>query len=52
MILRPRFPLLREWLLRVHTRRDIAKLDPRTIRDLGLAPSQMEFEAQKPFWRA
>ena len=44
--------LLCEWHMRVRTRRDIARLDHRTIRDLGLSPSQLAFEAQKPFWRA
>ena len=44
--------LLHEWLERARSRREIAKLDDRTMRDLGLAPSQMKFEAQKPFWRA
>jgi uncharacterized protein YjiS (DUF1127 family) len=43
--------LLREWRLRVRTRRHILQLDARTIRDLGLSPSQMRFEAEKPFWR-
>lgn len=40
-----------EWRLRVRTRRDTLKLDERTIRDLGLTPGQMRFEAEKPFWR-
>jgi uncharacterized protein YjiS (DUF1127 family) len=44
--------LLREWRLRVRSRRDIAKLDDRAIGDLGLCRSQMRFEARKPFWRA
>ena len=43
--------LLVEWWRRVRSRRDIALLDERTIRDLGLTPSQMKFEAAKPFWR-
>jgi len=43
--------LLREWRLRVRTRRHLLQLDARTIRDLGLSPSQMRFEAEKPFWR-
>jgi uncharacterized protein YjiS (DUF1127 family) len=43
--------LLREWRLRSLTRREIAKLDARTIGDLGLSESQMRFEATKPFWR-
>ena len=43
---------LREWRLRIRTRRQMLELDPRTIRDLGLSPSQMRFEAEKPFWRS
>ena len=26
-------------------------LDPRTLRDLGLSASDIQFEANKPFWR-
>jgi uncharacterized protein YjiS (DUF1127 family) len=52
MTLRPLKRLLREWRLRVRSPRDIAKLDRHTIGDLGLCPSQMRFEAGKPFWRA
>jgi uncharacterized protein YjiS (DUF1127 family) len=44
--------LLSEWRVRAHSRREITKLDERAIRDLGLAVSQLKFEAQKPFWRA
>ena len=44
--------LIGEWWRRWRTRRDIALLDERTIRDLGLSPGQMRFEAEKPFWRA
>ena len=44
--------LIREWRLRRLTRREIGKLDGRTIRDLGLCESQLQFEATKPFWRA
>jgi uncharacterized protein YjiS (DUF1127 family) len=44
--------LLIEWYRRARSRRDIALLDERTIRDLGLAPGQLKFEAAKPFWRA
>lgn len=43
--------LLREWHLRIRTRRQILQLDARTIRDLGLSPGQLRFEAEKPFWR-
>ncbi len=41
-----------EWAARACSRRTIANLDERSARDLGLSPSQLEFEAQKPFWRA
>jgi uncharacterized protein YjiS (DUF1127 family) len=44
--------LLREWQLRRVSRRQIGRLDPLTIRDLGLSASQLRFEAAKPFWRA
>jgi uncharacterized protein YjiS (DUF1127 family) len=43
--------LLREWHLRRTSRRQIARLDQTTIRDLGFAESQLRFEAGKPFWR-
>jgi len=46
------FRVLCEWRTRARTRRDIARLDGRTIHDLGLSPGQMQFEARKPFWRA
>jgi uncharacterized protein YjiS (DUF1127 family) len=44
--------VLREWLLRFRSRREIGSLDRRSIEDLGSTPGQMRFEAQKPFWRA
>ncbi len=43
--------LMGEWIDRARSRREISKLDERTVRDLGLTPSQIMFEAQKPFWR-
>ena len=52
MTLRPLKLFPREWRLRARSRRDIAKLDGNTIGDLGLCPSPMRFEADKPFWRA
>jgi len=33
-------------------RREIANLDSETLRDLGVCRSQIQFEANKPFWRA
>jgi uncharacterized protein YjiS (DUF1127 family) len=44
--------LIREWHRRALSRREIAKLDYCTLRDLGLSAGQMRFEARKPFWRA
>ena len=44
--------LLVEWYRRARSRREILLLDERTIRDLGLTPGQLKFEAAKPFWRA
>ncbi len=40
------------WRRRSRERRELATLDHRTIRELGLAPSAIQFEANKPFWRA
>jgi len=39
------------WRRRAQERRELANLDHRTIRDLGLSPSEIRFEANKPFWR-
>lgn len=43
--------ILGTWRRRAHERRELATLDQRTIRDLGLSPSEIQFEANKPFWR-
>jgi len=39
------------WRRRARERRELASLDHRTIRDLGLSRSEILFEANKPFWR-
>ena len=39
------------WRRRARERRELATLDRRTIRDLGLSASEIQFEASKPFWR-
>ncbi|MBY0318735.1 MAG: hypothetical protein K2X72_08445 [Reyranella sp.] len=44
--------ILTEWRRRARSRRDIGRIDYCTLRDLGLDPGQMRFEAEKPFWRA
>jgi uncharacterized protein YjiS (DUF1127 family) len=39
------------WRQRARERNELAKLDARSLRDLGLSPGQIQFEANKPFWR-
>ena len=39
------------WRRRARERRELANLDTRTLRDLGLSPGEIQFEAYKPFWR-
>ncbi len=43
--------LVATWRRRARERRELVNLDHRTIRDLGLSPSEIQFEANKPFWR-
>ena len=40
------------WRRRAQERRELANLDYRTVRDLGLSPGEIQFEANKPFWRS
>ena len=43
--------LLADWQDRAHARRELARLDERTLHDIGLNRYEAEFEARKPFWR-
>ena len=43
--------ILATWRQRTRERRELANLDHRTLRDLGLSSSEIQFEANKPFWR-
>ena len=43
--------ILATWRRRTQERRELANLDHRAIRDIGLSPSEIQFEANKPFWR-
>lgn len=43
--------ILATWRRRASERRELASLDARAIRDLGLSSGQIQFEASKPFWR-
>ena len=41
----------REWRRRAHDRAELAKLDGRMLRDIGLTEADAEFLSSKPFWR-
>ena len=43
--------ILNTWRRRVRERRELAQLDSRSLRDLGLTEGAIQFEANKPFWR-
>ncbi len=43
---------LRTWHGRARARRELAGLDHRTLRDIGVSAGEIQFEANKPFWRA
>lgn len=43
--------ILATWRERARQRRELANLDYRTMRDLGISPTDVQFEANKPFWR-
>ena len=39
------------WRARMRTRRCLAGLDARKLRELGISPAAAAFESGKPFWR-
>ena len=39
------------WLDRARQRRQLAELDDRLLRDIGVSRGDIEAEAAKPFWR-
>jgi len=43
---------LRLWRHRRAQRRELARLDRRTLQDIGIAPGMAEYEAGQPFWRS
>lgn len=43
---------LREWRRRSVDRSQLAGLDERTLRDIGLDPGVVEYEVYQSFWRA
>ena len=42
---------LREWRRRANGRLELARLDDRMLRDIGLTRFDAEYEINKPFWR-
>ncbi len=42
---------VREWRRRIRERDELARLDCRTLTDIGLSRAEAEFLANKPFWR-
>ena len=42
---------LREWRRRKNARLELARLDERMLRDIGLTRFDAEYEINKPFWR-
>ena len=43
---------LQQWRQRRRSRRELARLDDRALRDIGLTRGDAEFLINKPFWRA
>ena len=43
---------LKTWHQRARARRELSNLDARTLRDIGVSVGEIQFEANKPFWRA
>lgn len=43
---------LTSWEVRFHRRRELARLDERILRDIGLSRAEVMAEATKPFWRS
>jgi len=44
--------LLRLWRRRARERQELARLDLRILRDIGITPYEADTECGKPFWRA
>ena len=42
---------LREWRRRSRERAELAELDDRMLKDIGLSRADAEFLSNKPFWR-
>jgi uncharacterized protein YjiS (DUF1127 family) len=51
VILGPIIATLREWRHRSVARRELANFDERSLRDIGLDPSIVDYEMRQSFWR-
>ena len=40
------------WQQRAQARRDLAQMDARSLRDIGISPAAAAYESGQPFWRA
>jgi len=45
------FATFREWRRRARDRAELARLDDRMLRDIGITRADSEFLSNKPFWR-
>jgi uncharacterized protein YjiS (DUF1127 family) len=43
--------IVRSWIERIRSRRALAGIDERTLRDAGISPALAEYEASRPFWQ-
>ena len=50
--LAPLWETFRLWRQRARERDELARMDERTLHDIGLSRSAIYAELQKPFWRA
>ncbi|MCW2238025.1 DUF1127 domain-containing protein [Azospirillum canadense] len=40
------------WRQRILTRRELARLDDRMLHDIGINQLEVDYEVNKPFWKA
>ncbi len=45
------FDRIAAWQARARQRRELAQLDARELKDIGISRAQAEAEAAKPFWQ-
>lgn len=44
--------LIQTWMWRFQSRRALARMEPRMLKDAGLTEADLEIEINKPFWIA